>query len=88
MVSLSLDDVEDAHSLRDEAPEDYYKRLYDEYIAAKRAVGDPVDHVRFAQFERRVKGLERDMTDKHGKPFRYRVEQKGGDVMFVAVPLA
>jgi hypothetical protein len=88
MVSLSADDVADAAALRDEAPEDYYKRVYDEYLAAKRAIGDPVDHVRFAQFSQRLKGLEQQLMTKHGKPFRYAVEAKGKEVVFVAVPLA
>lgn len=88
MVSLSADDVADAAKLRVEAPEDYYKRLYDEYIMAKRSIGDPVDHIRFAQFSQRVKGLEQQLMSKHGKPFRYQVEAKGKEVVFVAVPLA
>ena len=88
MVSLSLDDVDDARRLRDEAPEDYYKRIYDEYIAAKRELGDPIDHIKFAPFNQRIKGLEQQLSDKHGKPFRYRVELSGKEVVFVAVPLA
>ena len=88
MVSLSFDEVEDAQALRDEAPEDYYKRIFDEYLAAKRAIGDPVDHVRFAHFSQRIKGLEQQMQSKHSKPFRYRLESKGKEVVLVAVPLA
>ena len=88
MVSLSLEDVEDGASLRDEAPEDYYKRIFDEYVAAKSEVGDPVDHLKFAHFSRRIKGLEQQLTSKHGKAFRYMIEAKGKDVVFVAVPLS
>ncbi|HHH27495.1 MAG TPA: hypothetical protein ENK57_03975 [Polyangiaceae bacterium] len=88
MVSLSLEDVADAAALRDEAPEDYYKRIFDEYLAAKRSMGDPVDHIRFQQFQNRIKGLEQQLMTKHGKPFRYQVEAKGKEVVFVAVPLA
>jgi hypothetical protein len=88
MVSLSVEDVADAVKLRDEAPEDYYKRIFDEYVAAKRGIGDPVDHVRFAHFSQRIKGLEQQLEDKHGKPFRYQVEAKGKEVVLVAVPLA
>ncbi|MEQ9319500.1 MAG: MXAN_5187 C-terminal domain-containing protein, partial [Polyangiaceae bacterium] len=88
MASLSLNDVADAAKLRDEAPEDYYKRIYDEYLAAKRSIGDPVDHIRFQQFQNRIKGLEQQLMTKHGKPFRYQVEAKGKEVVFVAVPLA
>lgn len=88
MASLSLEDVDDGHALRDEAPEDYYKRIFDEYRQAKQAIGDPVDAIKFAPFAERIKGLETDMMAKHGKPFRYRVERSGGEVVLVAVPLA
>ena len=88
MASLSLEDVDDGHTLRDEAPEDYYKRIYDEYRAAKQALGDPIDAIKFAPFAERIKGLEAEMSGKHGKPFRYRVERSGGEVVLVAVPLA
>lgn len=88
MVSLSLEDVEGGHALRDEAPEDYYKRIYDEYVLAKRKLGDPTDNLKFGGFEKRIKDSEQRLTNQHGKPFRYRVEQKGEEVVLVAVPLA
>lgn len=88
MVSLSMEDVADARSLRDEAPEDYYKRIFDEYIRAKRQLGDPIDHIKFAAFNQRIQTLEQQLSDKHGKPFRYKVELSGKEVVFVAVPLA
>jgi hypothetical protein len=88
MVSLSLADVEDGRKLRDEPPEDYYKRVYDEYLAAKRSIGDPVDHIKFAPFNQRIKSSEQELTNRHGKPFRYKVELQGKEVVLVAVPLA
>ncbi len=88
MVALSADDVDDAKELRDEPPEDYYKRLYDEYIAAKSELGDPVDHIKFAPLCKRIKASEQQMAAKHGKPFRYKVELKGKEIVLVAVPLA
>lgn len=88
MVSLSLEDVEDGHALRDEAPEDYYKRIYDEYIAAKTKLGDPTDNIKFAGFKKRITDDEQRFTANHGKPFRFRVELKGEEVVLVAVPLA
>ena len=88
MVSLNFEDVDDAAGLRDEAPEDYYKRVYDEYLAAKKKLGDPVDQIKFAPFMSRIQGLEKKLQEDHGKPFRYRVESKGNEVVFVAVPLA
>jgi hypothetical protein len=88
MVSLSAEDVADAAALKAEAPEDYYKRIFDEYMAAKRSIGDPVDHVKFAPFSARIKSNEQQLTTKHGKPFRFQIEAKGKEVVFVAVPLA
>lgn len=88
MVSLSFDDVENAAELRDEAPEDYYKRIYDEYIAIKRRMGDPTGHIRFAAFSNRIKALEQQLSGRHGKPFRYKIEAKGREVVLMAVPLA
>ncbi|HHH12128.1 MAG TPA: hypothetical protein ENK23_08675 [Sorangium sp.] len=88
MVSLSLNDVAEASELRDEAPSDYYRRIFNEYVAAKKHLGDPTDHLRFSDFSRRIKNSERELSDRHGKPFRYRIEPNGGEVVFVAVPLA
>ncbi len=88
MASLSFEDVEDAQDLRDEVPEDYYKRIFDEYIEAKSSLGDPVDHLRFAPFAQRIKSSEAQLTNKHGKPFRYRIEAQGKEVVLLAVPLA
>jgi hypothetical protein len=87
MVSLSASDIEDAAKLQEEPPEDYYKRIFDEYVAAKKSMGDPVDQLKFAPFSQRIKTLEQQLAGKHGKPFRYQVEQKGKEVVFVAIPL-
>ncbi len=87
MVTLGASDVADATALRDEAPEDYYKRIYDEYTEGKRGIGDPVEHVKFAQFSQRIKASEREMTQKHGRPFRFKVEVQGKEISLVAVPL-
>jgi hypothetical protein len=88
MVSLSLEDVEDGHTLRDEAPEDYYKRIFDEYIAAKKKLGDPTDSVKFAGFKNRIAADEAKFASTHGKPFRFRVEPRAEEVVLVAIPLA
>jgi hypothetical protein len=87
MAALSFADVDDAQELRDEPPEDYYKRIFDEYIAAKASLGDPTEHIRFAPFSRRIKSSEVQLTNKHGKPFRYRIESQGREVVLLAVPL-
>jgi hypothetical protein len=87
MATLSPDEVADASTLRNEAPEDYYKRMYDEFLAAKREAGDAIESLKFAQFSQRLKQSELQMSQKHGKPFRFKVEVKGNDVSMLAVPL-
>ena len=74
-------------SLRAEPADAYYARLYGEYIAAKRQIGDPVDHITKEAFVGRMQQSEADTQAKQGKPVRYRVELRGREVMLLAVPL-
>lgn len=83
----TIDDVEGAADLRNADPEDYYKQLYDDYLAAQREVGAPID-VKFAPFSNRMKQVELQLTNKHGRPFRLSVEIDGKDVVFIAVPMS
>jgi hypothetical protein len=74
-------------ALRAEGPDQYYRRLYNEYIAAKRQMGDPVDHITFDAFTGRIRSSEGEMTQKHGRPVRYQVQVKNNAVVLIAVPL-
>jgi hypothetical protein len=65
----------------------YLKRLFDEYIAAKRSVGDPVDHITAAAFAERIRASEAETSQQLGKPVRFKVEVHGREVALVAVPL-
>lgn len=78
----------DARALAAEPQEQYYARLYREYIAAKKALGEQVDHITDAAFRSRIQGMEQDATAKHGKPVRYHVQTNGREVVLLAVPLA
>ena len=78
----------DARALAAEPQEQYYARLYREYIAAKKALGEQVDHITDAAFRSRIQGMEQDATAKHGKPVRYHVQNNGREVVLLAVPLA
>lgn len=80
-------DVDPAR-LAAEPQEQYYARLYREYIAAKKALGEQVDHITDAAFRSRIQGMEQDATAKHGKPVRYHVQTNGREVVLLAVPLA
>lgn len=88
MATLSGGDVAEARSLREEPDDRYYSRIFDEYIAAKRQLNDPVDHITKEAFIGRIMASEREMAAKHGKPVRYKVEVRGREVVLLAVPLA
>ena len=87
MASMAAGEVADAHALRDEPEDAYYRRIFDEYIAGKRSLGDPVDHITFPAFVERITASEKELADKHGKPVRYKVEVRGREVVLLAVPL-
>jgi hypothetical protein len=75
-------------ALRAEPADSYYGRLFREYIAAKRSLGDPTEHITEATFVGRIRTSEGEMAQKHGKPVRYRVETRGREVILIAVPLS
>jgi hypothetical protein len=75
-------------ALRSEPENTYYGRLFREYIAAKRSLGDPIDHISEASFVGRIRNSEGEMREKHGKPVRYRIETRGREVILIAVPLS
>ncbi len=76
-----------APALAHEPAEQYYARLYQEYIAAKRSLGEQVDHITDAAFRSRIQGMEQEAASKHGRPVRYQVQVNGREVVLLAVPL-
>ncbi len=70
-----------------EPAEQYYARIYREYIAAKKALGEQVDHITDAAFRSRIQGMEQEAQGKHGRPVRYQVQSNGREVTLLAVPL-
>ena len=85
-TTLTSGDVADP-ALRDEPAESYYRRIFDEYLNAKRSLGDPTEGVTLAAFVERIQASEQEMQSKHGKPVRYRIEVRGREVVLLAVPL-
>jgi len=77
----------DPNRLAAEPADAYYARLYGEYISAKKALGEQVDHITDAAFRSRIQGMEQDATAKHGRPVRYHVQSNGREVVLLAVPL-
>ncbi|HVY48307.1 MAG TPA: MXAN_5187 C-terminal domain-containing protein [Minicystis sp.] len=88
MAALSSNEIADSRSLRDEPEAAYYDRIFAEYIRAKRELGDPTDHITKDAFVDRLRESERETSEKHGKPVRYKVEVRGKEVVLLAVPLA
>lgn len=89
MAALSAGEMaEEARALREEPEQAYYSRIFREYIAAKRSLGDPVDHIAREAFVGRITASELELGQKHGKPVRYKVEVRGKEVVLLAVPLA
>jgi hypothetical protein len=77
----------DAAKLAAEPADSYYARLYNEYIQAKKALGEQTDHISDAAFRSRIQGMEQDAMAKHGRPVRYHVQSNGREVVLLAVPL-
>jgi hypothetical protein len=86
MAAMGSGDAAD-DALRDEADESYYRRIFEEYITAKRSLGDPVDHITLPAFVERIQASERELGEKHGKPVRYKVDVRGREVVLLAVPI-
>lgn len=76
-----------ARRLAAEPPAQYYARIYREYIAAKRAIGEPTDHISEQAFAARIQSMEQDAAQKYGRPVRYQVHGRNKEVVLLAVPL-
>jgi hypothetical protein len=76
-----------AAALAQEPAEQYYARLYNEYMTAKRSLGEQVDHISDQAFRGRIQGMEQEAQGKHGRPVRYQVQVNGREVVLLAVPL-
>jgi hypothetical protein len=87
MAASASSDVADP-ALRDEPADTYYRRIFDEYISAKRTLGDPTEGITLPAFVERIQASEQEMGEKHGKPVRYKIEVRGREVVLLAVPLS
>jgi hypothetical protein len=65
----------------------YYGRIYREYVAAKRAIGEATDHISEQAFATRIQGMEQEAAQKYGRPVRYQVQARNKEVVLLAVPL-
>ncbi|MBN2192945.1 MAG: hypothetical protein JW751_09020 [Polyangiaceae bacterium] len=76
-----------AEALAAEPDDAYYERVFRDYLAAKREVGDPVEHITRPAFTQKLQQSEAEVSRKHGRPVRYRVEVRGNAVVLIAIPL-
>jgi hypothetical protein len=73
--------------LSQEPPPQYYGRIYREYIAAKKAIGEATDHIAEQAFAARIQAMEQEAAAKYGRPVRYQVQARAKEVVLLAVPL-
>ena len=81
-------DPDAVRRLAAEPPAQYYARIYREYVAAKKALGEPTDHITEQAFAARIQGMEQDAAQKYGRPVRYQVQARNKEVVLLAVSLA
>jgi hypothetical protein len=86
-ASEPTSDAAVALRLAQEPAQAYYGRIYGEYIAAKRALGEATEHITEQAFATRIQGMEKEAATKYGKPVRYEVRSSGKEVVLLAVPL-
>jgi hypothetical protein len=73
-------------ALAQEPAAQYYARLYQEYISAKKALGEQTDHITQDAFQSRIQQMEAESSQK-GKNVRYKVQSNGREVVLLAVPI-
>lgn len=77
----------DAEALKAEPAERYYARLFAEYIDAKKSLGERYEHITEQTFTDRIKSMERESSERQGRPIRYKVERAEKEVRLIAVML-
>jgi hypothetical protein len=74
--------------LAQEPLDQYYRRTYDEFIAAKRKLGEKTDGVGFENFRAKLSQNETALKGKYKcKMVRFRVVAKGTQVTLKPVPI-
>jgi hypothetical protein len=76
-----------ASRLAAEAPSDYYARIFREYIAAKKALGESTEQITEPTFVSRIQDMEREASGRLGKSVRFQVSSTGREVKLLEIPL-
>jgi hypothetical protein len=75
-------------ALAHEPEPDYYRRIYGEYIAARKGLGEKVDGVTFEGFVAKLRLNEANLKKKYGsRAVRFRVQARDGQVTLKPVPI-
>jgi hypothetical protein len=78
----------DVVALAQEPEADYYKRLFGEYVEARRAAGEKTDGINFEGFVAKLRLNEANLKKKYQcKAVRFKVHQKGDQVTLKPVPI-
>lgn len=92
-ASMSVDESQPsldpgaAAALAAEPAQQYYGRIYREYVSQKRALGEQIDHVTEQAFFAKVQAMEQEAAQKQGRPVRFQIQTRGREVMFIPVTL-
>ncbi|HEY8431274.1 MAG TPA: MXAN_5187 C-terminal domain-containing protein [Sandaracinaceae bacterium] len=79
-------DPELAAKLAEEPEDAYYERIYNEYVAAKQAIGENVSNITKERFVQRLQANEKSLMQKHGcRMVRFQVQTKGTQVNLLPV---
>lgn len=80
---------QEAVQLAQEPEDSYFRRIYDEYVAAKRAAGKSVEGVSFESFVAKLRLNEANLKTKYeSRAVRFKVVSKDGRVTLKPVPIA
>jgi hypothetical protein len=70
-----------------EPANDYYARIFREYISAKKALGEATEQITEPTFVARIQEMEREASTRLGKPVRFQVSSTGREVKLLEIPL-
>ncbi len=80
-------DAAAASRLAAEPTADYYARIFREYIAAKKALGEATEQITEPTFVSRIQDMEREASGRIGRPVRFQVSSTGREVKLMEIPL-
>ena len=75
-------------ALAQEPEAEYYRRIYNEYLEARKGVGESIDGVTFESFSAKLRLNEANLKKKYScRAVRFRVQTKNGQVTLKPVPI-